>query len=72
MEVIKNKLGEVLHNCVIHPCLPFLTKKVGDKLHNWSIKYWPLWEKLNEQRTTSSFSEDEETEDYTEEYYGAD
>ena len=63
MEVIKNKLGEILHNCIIHPCLPFLPKEVGDKLHNWSIKCWSPWENLNEQETTSSLGEDEETED---------
>ena len=68
MEAIRNKLGEILHNCVVHPCLPFLPKEMGNKLHDWSIKYWPPLENNNEQSTTPSFSEDEETE----EYFGAD
>ena len=71
MAAIKNKLGEVLHNCIVHPLLPFLPKRLGDRMHDWSIKYWPPMEVENESRSTESFSEDEETEDL-EEYYGAD
>ena len=63
MEAIRNKLGEILHNCVVHPCLPFLPKEMGNKLHDWSIKYWPPLENNNEQSTTPSVSEDDETED---------
>ncbi len=63
MEAIKNKLGEILHNCIVHPCLPFLTREAGDKLHDWSIKYWPPQENTNEQSTTPCLGEDEDTED---------
>ena len=73
MRVIKNKLGEILHNCIVHPLLPFLPKKAGDQVHDWSIKYWPPLEVKNESCSTASFSEDEETEDLeVDEYYGAD
>jgi len=72
MRAIKIKLGAVLHNCFVHPMLPFLPQETGAKLHEWSAKLWLAAENLNESSTTESFSEDEETEDYTDEYYGAD
>jgi hypothetical protein len=62
MKVIKSKLGEILHNCIVHPLLPFLPKKWGDRMHNWSIKYWPSMEVENESCPTQIFDEDEDTE----------
>ena len=33
-------IGNFFHNSIIHPILPFLTKKTGKKLHDWSIEVW--------------------------------
>ena len=73
MRAIKIKLGEVLHNCIVHPLLPFLPRETGVQLHEWSAKLWLAAEDLNESSTTEGFGEDEETEDLeVDEYYGAD
>lgn len=28
-------LKELVHNCMIHPLLPFLPKRWAERLHNW-------------------------------------
>lgn len=73
MRALKIKMGSILHNCIVHPLLPFLPQESGVKLHEWSAKLWLSAEDTNESSTTESFSEDEETEDLEiDEYYGAD
>jgi hypothetical protein len=34
-----NWLKLVVHNCFIHPMLPFLPKPVEDALHDWSAEW---------------------------------
>jgi hypothetical protein len=40
-EFLINKLHEIVHNCLIHPLLPFLPARVARKLHeahaNWAF-----------------------------------
>ena len=41
-------IGNVIHNGIVHPILPFLPKKQADKLHDWSIRvFWPPYEESN-------------------------
>jgi len=28
------KFGEIIHNCIIHPFLPFLPRRVADYIHD--------------------------------------
>ena len=42
---LKDFAGNVIHNCLIHPLTPFLPKRAGDWLHDWSLaKFWPVIE----------------------------
>jgi hypothetical protein len=42
MKSIKLFIKEVIHNCIVHPVLPFLPRKVGEQLHKvngeWTYK----------------------------------
>ena len=34
--------GNVIHNCIAHPLMPFLPRAWGDRFHDWTIKkFWP-------------------------------
>lgn len=37
---MKSWLVSVLHNCFVHPLLPFLPHKLGQRLHDWSASLW--------------------------------
>lgn len=37
--ILINWLKDFLHNCVIHPLLPFLPRKLGDLLHEVNGKW---------------------------------
>ena len=39
---IKRWLGNILHNSIAHPLMPFLPQKWGDAFHDWTIKFWYL------------------------------
>lgn len=41
---MKQWLKEAVHNCIIHPLLPFLPEKIGDKLHRKNA-LWTYGEK---------------------------
>ena len=32
-------IHELIHNCVIHPLLPFLPRDIAIKLHKWHAHY---------------------------------
>lgn len=34
-------LGSVLHNSIAHPLMPFLPRRWGQWLHDWTLRYWP-------------------------------
>ncbi len=39
---MKEWIGKFIHNCIAHPALCFLPKKMGEKFHDWTIeKFWP-------------------------------
>ena len=40
MNRFKEWMGNVLHNCVAHPLLPFLPSKLGDAIHEWTFNLW--------------------------------
>ena len=48
MKKFKNWLGSILHNCVAHPLMPFIPKTWGDAFHDWTIKYWPAEETVEQ------------------------
>jgi hypothetical protein len=33
-------LLSVLHNCIVHPLLPFLPQAIGDRLHEVTGEWW--------------------------------
>jgi len=41
MNWLRDKLAEILHNCIAHPLMPFLPRKWGNFLHDWTLKFWP-------------------------------
>lgn len=42
-------LAGVVHNCIVHPLMPFLPKSWGDALHDWTLQHWPPVEEAEEQ-----------------------
>ena len=45
MYSVKVWMGSVIHNCIAHPLIPFLPKKMGEAFHDWTIeKFWPPWD----------------------------
>jgi hypothetical protein len=42
MNRIKIKFGEIIHNCIAHPLIPFLPKRWAGRFHDWTIeRFWP-------------------------------
>lgn len=41
MRHVKQWLGLFFHNSVCHPLMPFLPRKWGDALHDWSARFLP-------------------------------
>ena len=42
MKKVKKWFWYFFHNCLCHPLLPFLPKKLGNRLHDWSAEFiWP-------------------------------
>jgi hypothetical protein len=57
---IKVWLGNVLHNCVAHPLMPFLPSKWGNTFHDWTIKFWPEEPKIIDFEDVDTDTMDEE------------
>lgn len=34
-------LGSVLHNCIAHPLIPFLPRRLGQRVHDATLALWP-------------------------------
>lgn len=32
---MKQWINDVVHNCIVHPMLPFLPIRMGNRLHDW-------------------------------------
>jgi len=37
-DLMKDRLGNFVHNCIAHPLMFILPKKWGDSFHDWTIR----------------------------------
>ena len=38
---MKDWIGKFIHNCIAHPAMCFLPKKLGNRFHDWTIaRFW--------------------------------
>ena len=41
VNTIKWWFGNILHNCIAHPLMPFLPERWGNAFHDWTItRFW--------------------------------